>query len=434
MAAVELSMGANAPVPTADVTVEVSWKAAAGMDMDASALLVTDSGKVRSDEDFIFYNQPRSTDGSVRHEGNVPGGGDRLVVNLGAVPAQIDKVVFTATIHDAAAKGQTFSQAADAKITVISGGQPVVSFALQGLTTETGLVFGELYRRGGDWKFRAVGQGFKTGLKGIATEFGISVDDEPAAAPPPAAPAPPAAASPIDLSKKRAIDMRKRVESSSPVLLKKFDAAQVSLEKKGLLVERAEVVVVLDVSGSSRKLFRNGTYQELIDRFLAVGLLFDDNGVVDSWLFDHRLQEGEEVTMDNREGWTDRQVQRKDIWGLTRYAAAIEKISSGLRRGAKTPTYVAFITDGGNSDRREAEAAVKAASSLPMFIQFMAIGEEHEFPFLTALDEMSGREVDNAGFFAVKDVKALSDDEFYDKVMIEFPQWLKAARAKNILA
>jgi stress response protein SCP2 len=423
----ELSKGANAPVPTAELTVEVSWQAAPGMDLDASALLLTDAGKVRSDDDFIFYNQPASADGSVKHAGSLPGGGDRIVVDAGRVPDSIDKVAFTASIHDADAKGQTFAHVNDARIAVLQGGQPVVSFAIGGLTTETGLVFGELYRRQGAWKFRAVGQGYSSGLKGIATEFGISVDDEPAAAPPPPPPA-------VDMHKQRAVDLRKKVETSSPVLLKKFDAAQVSLEKKGLLSERAEVLLVLDVSGSSRSLFRSGAYQELIDRFVAAALLFDDNGTLDTWLFDHRLHEAESITMANREGWTDRQLQRKDIWGMTEYAKPIDKIADGLQRGSRMPTYVAFITDGANHDKRDTTKAIQRASGLPAFFQFMAIGKANDFPFLQRLDELTGREIDNAGFFALTDPKRISDDEFYDKVMIEFPAWLTAARRAGILA
>jgi stress response protein SCP2 len=423
----ELSKGANAPVPTAELTVEVSWQAAPGMDLDASALLLTESGKVRSDEDFIFYNQPASADGSVKHTGSLPGGGDRLVVDPGRLPGAIDKVAFTASIHSA---GQTFAQVSGAKITVLQGSQPVVSYSIGGLSTETGLVFGELYRRQGAWKFRAVGQGYATGLKGIATEFGISVDDDPA----PAAAPPPAAEPAIDLHKKRADALRKNQATSSPVLLKKFDAAQVSLEKKGLLSERAEVVLVLDVSGSSRSLFRSGAYQVLIDRFVAAALLFDDNGTLDTWLFDHRLHEAEAITMANREGWTDRQLQRKDIWGMTEYAKPIDKIADGLSRGGRMPTYVAFITDGANHDKRDTTKAIQRASGLPAFFQFMAIGKANDFPFLQRLDELTGREIDNAGFFAINDPQGISDDEFYDKVMIEFPAWLEAARRAGILS
>lgn len=420
----ELSKGANAPVPTAELTVEVTWQAPAGMDIDASALLLTAQGKVRDDGDFVFYNQPASPDGSVRHAGSAGGGGDRLTVDAAAVPTAIERIAFTASIHEGG--GRTFADVQGVRIAVSAGGAPAASYAIEGLTTETGLIFGELYRRQGAWKFRAVGQGFSSGLAGIATEFGISVDDEPAA---PAAPPAPA----VSFEKQRQIDLRKKVESQSPVLLEKFDAATVSLEKQGLSGERAEVVLVLDVSGSSRPLFKNGAYQELVDRFLAAALLFDDNGTIDTFLFDHRLQEGEPVTIANREGWTDRATKRKDIWGMTKYAPPIEQIASGLSRGASMPMYVAFVTDGGNSDRKNATDAVKAASGKPMFIQFMAVGRERDFPFLQKLDELSGREVDNAGFFAVEDVMRLSDAEFYDKIMVEFPAWLRAARGAGIL-
>lgn len=428
----ELTKGANAPVPTAELTVEVSWQAVAGVDADASALLLTSAGKVRDDSDLIFYNQSASRDGSVRHAGSIPTGGDRLVVNAAAVPGAIERIAFVASIHDAGAKRQSFAQLPALSIKVLSGGAPVASYSISGLTTETGLIFGELYRRQGGWKFRAVGQGYDSGLTGIATEFGITVDDEPAGQPAQAAPPPPPAPA-IDMNKRRQINLRKTVAEQSPILLKKFDAASVSLEKRGFLGERAEVVLVLDVSGSSRPLFRNGSYQELIDRFLAMALLFDDNGTIDTILFDHKVHKAEPVTLANRDGWTDRAINRNDIWGTTKYAPPIEKIASNLRRGAQLPTYVAFITDGGNSDRNNAANAVKGASGLPMFLQFMAIGREDDFPFLHKLDELTGREVDNAGFFAVEQVKTLSDEVFYEKVMAEFPSWLADARRAGIV-
>lgn len=426
---IELPKGANAPMPAGELTVEVSWQATPDMDLDASALLLTDAGKVRSDEDFVFYNQPASPEGSVRHAGSLPGGGDRLTVDTGRVPGAIERIAFTASIHDAAAKRQSFAQVRGARIAVLSAGAEVASYRIEGLTTETGLVFGELYLRSGQWKFRAVGQGYSTGLAGIATEFGISIEDEPAPAPA-AAPAPA-----VDFNKQRAVDMRKKVESQAPVLLKKFDAATVSLEKTGLLSERAEVVLVLDVSGSSRPLFRNGSYQELVDRFLAAALLFDDNGTVDTFLFDDELHDAEPVTMENRDGWTDRQLERRDIWGLTHYAPPIEAIARDLRRGNRMPSYVAFITDGSNQDQRPTQKALKEASGLPAFFQFMAIGRENDFPFLQRLDELTGREVDNAGFFAVgvDEVKSMPDSTFYDKVMKEFPDWLRDARRAGIL-
>ena len=434
----QLSKGANTGVPTSRLIVEVTWVVAGDVDIDASALLLTAAGKVRSDADMVFYNQPASSDGSVRHLGAGARGGQRIEVDAASVPAGIDRIAFTATIHDAAAKGHSFSQASGLAISVLADGATVADFPLSGLTTETGLIFGELYRRQGAWKFRAVGQGYDTGLAGIATEFGIAIDDAPAdatiPAPTPQAPSPQAPPPPtIDMNKQRQVNLRKMVSDRSPVLLQKFDAATVSLEKRGLSGERAEVILVLDVSGSSAPLFRNGSYQELIDRFLAAALLFDDNGTIDTLLFDHRVHDAEPVTVANREGWTDRTTKRKGIWGTTKYAPPLERIAQGLRRGATMPTYVAFVTDGGNSDRKAAADVVLRASGLPMFIQFMAIGREDDFPFLQKLDELTGREVDNAGFVAVENVKAMSDEDFYARVMSEFPAWLAAARKTGIL-
>ena len=385
---------------------------------------------MRSDEDFVFYGQPASSDGSVRHAGDVAGG-QRLTVEPSGVPGAIETVAITASIHEYAARGHSFAQVSDARIAVSVGGQAVAEYEVgPEVSAESALIFGELYRRGGQWKFRAVGQGYTTGLAGIATDFGVSIDEAPA----PAAPAPPApAASGVDFEKQRTVDLRKKVESKAPVLLEKFNAAAVSLEKKGLTGERAEVVLVLDVSGSSRPLFRNGTYQALIDRFLAAALLFDDNGTVDTWLFDTKLHESEPVTLDNRDGWTDRAIERKGIWGGTFYHPPIEEIAFNLTRGAKMPTYVAFITDGANADRRDTEKAITKAASYPAFFQFMAVGRENDFPQLQKLDELTGREVDNAGFFAVQEPARVSDADFYDLVMTEFPAWLKAARGAGIL-
>lgn len=170
----ELTRGANAPVPTAELTVEVTWQAVAGMDVDASALLLTPNGKVRNDSDFVFYNQPASPEGSVRHSGALPGGGDRLVVNAADVPESIDRIAFVASIHDGATKGQAFAQLRGLNIAVTSGGSPVASYPISGLSTETGLIFGELYRRQGAWKFRAVGQGYAGGLASMCAQFGIN--------------------------------------------------------------------------------------------------------------------------------------------------------------------------------------------------------------------------------------------------------------------
>ena len=246
--------------------------------------------------------------------------------------------------------------------------------------------------------------------------------------------APARAAPAVDLEKQRRVNLQKKVEATGSIsLVKSFKAAAVSLDKTGLTGLRAEVILVLDVSGSSLRLFRKGVYQQLVERFLAAALHFDDDGVIPAYLFDSRLHEAPDITLDNFERWSHDVAARKDLWRATSYAPPIEAIARTLRRGSAVPTYVAFVTDGGNQDRKQATQAIRDASGLPAFFQFMAIGSEDQFPFLQKLDELSGRRVDNAGFFAVRDPTALSDDEFYGKLMVEFPLWLAAARSAGIL-
>jgi tellurium resistance protein TerD len=155
----------------------------AGFDLDASAFLLTASGKVRGDADFIFYNQLKSTDGAVEHTGdNRTGQGEgddeSLKVDLTKVSADVAKIAFTVTIHDAEVRKQNFGQVANAFIRVVNDvtGTEIVRYDLaEDYSTETAMVFGELYRNNAEWKFRAVGQGYAGGLKAMCDQYGISI-------------------------------------------------------------------------------------------------------------------------------------------------------------------------------------------------------------------------------------------------------------------
>jgi len=194
--------GANVPVPVPVVRVEMGWTQGPGVpDADISALLLA-AGRVRGDDDFVFYNQPRHPSGAVRHEGKRRGSlcRDVLWVDLTRVEPQIETIVIAAS-----ADGGAFARFHGLHVRVLdaSNGAEVARFDCTGATTETALVLGELYRRRGVWKFRAVGQGYDTGLAGLATDFGITVDDAPGPPPPPAAQPPvrPAGLGKISLTK-----------------------------------------------------------------------------------------------------------------------------------------------------------------------------------------------------------------------------------------
>ena len=179
-----LSLSKEAPGMT-KVLVGLGWDARStdgqDFDLDASAFLLKADGKVRADSDFIFYNQLKSVDGSVEHTGdNRTGEGDgddeAIKVDLSKVPADIDRIAFTVTIHEADARRQNFGQVRNAFIRIVNqdNNSEVARYDLaEDASTETAMIFAELYRNGAEWKFRAVGQGFNGGLKPLAESYGL---------------------------------------------------------------------------------------------------------------------------------------------------------------------------------------------------------------------------------------------------------------------
>ncbi|MFB7950457.1 TerD family protein, partial [Kitasatospora phosalacinea] len=179
-----LVQGGNASLGTARVVVEVS----APKQLDVSGLLLTAAGKVRSDADFVFFNAPNGP--GVTHRPATGGGPDAIVVDTAAVPGEITRIVVTASLDDRQA---TFAGTEPTATVRDAGtGRELFTFTPPRLSRETALVVVEVYRRGAEWKVRAVGQGYADGLAGIATDFGVSVEEAPA----PAAAAPVAAAAP----------------------------------------------------------------------------------------------------------------------------------------------------------------------------------------------------------------------------------------------
>ncbi|CAD9196124.1 MAG: TerD family protein [Acinetobacter bohemicus] len=190
--AISLNKGGNLSLSKTDpslnqVLIGLGWDARAtdgvDFDLDASAFLLAANDKVRAETDFIFYNQTRSPEGSVEHTGdNRTGAGDgddeAVKIDLAKVPAEVQKIAITVTIHDAESRGQNFGQVQNAFIRVVNDqtNVEIVRFDLnEDYSTETAMIFGELYRHNGEWKFRAVGQGYNGGLSAMCRQYGISI-------------------------------------------------------------------------------------------------------------------------------------------------------------------------------------------------------------------------------------------------------------------
>jgi hypothetical protein len=370
----------------------------------------------------------------------------------------VQKVVLAAS-----AEGGSFGQVPGLTLTITDLGTDAV-LAVFAMTagTETAFVAGELYRRGPDWKFRAVAQGYSSGLAGLAGDYGISVETAPVATPPaaPASPAPvvtsPAPAPAVSLKKQQLINMEKNLAVQAPALLSLTKTAAVSLEKRGLGEHTARVALCLDISGSMSQLYRNGKIQQLAERILALALRFDDDGEVDVFLFGEKGHAADSMNLGNYQGYIDATLHRHHLEGGTRYARAMSLIrqhyfgSSEQRQTPlldQLPVYVMFVTDGRTMDEADTRTQVRSSSFEPLFWQFMAIGRSSrsvdgpvkpglgsgEFTFLEELDDMPGRYLDNADFFAVADPANISDDQLFDLLMTEYPGWLEQARTGGLL-
>ncbi|WP_030559748.1 VWA domain-containing protein [Streptomyces aureocirculatus] len=487
MTASSLSKGANLPVASPAVRAELAWSDGPGVPAaDASALLLTAAGRVRDDGDFVFYNQPRHASDAVRHLGKKSADGvttDTVEVDLRALEGAVERVLLCAS-----ADGGTFGQLTGLTLRLRDAAThaEIARFEMTA-TTETAFIGGELYLRGGQWKFRAVGQGYASGLAGLATDFGITVDDDPAPAqaspqpaPAPAAPpqatatlappqrparqaapagapqpsAPPAPPAPPGprLSKgeeRLPVDMRKRLS------LRKEQVA-VSLRKHGAEGVTARVILVLDASGSMSFLYSKGIVADVVERMAAVAAQLDDDGEMQAWTFASnpaRLPDlliGElpdwlrlhvrvgEVGVfyrpgKRKKGLRDDQVDMRAVGIQNEEQKVIAEVRAYVRENpTAAPTLVLFFSDGGVYRNDEIERQLRDAVEEPVFWQFVGLGKSN-YGVLERFDTLPGRRVDNVGFFAVDDISTVPDTELYDRLLSEFPDWMAAARRAGIL-
>lgn len=230
--------------------------------------------------------------------------------------------------------------------------------------------------------------------------------------------------------------------------------AGVTLKKAGLNEHMARVVMVLDISGSMDHLFRNGTVAAIVKKALAVGYLLDDNGEIDIILFGAQAHQFGSVSLASLDQTVNTLLKTR-LEGYTRYDEAISAVRDLVLETPDQayPTLVQFITDGEPSSESAAERAIREASKAGVFFQFVGVGSGDydprtaeapqkkgffaslfggglidgscQFEFLRKLDDLPGRYTDNAGFFAVKDPKNISDEKYYDLLLSEYPSWVK---------
>lgn len=211
-----------------------------------------------------------------------------------------------------------------------------------------------------------------------------------------------------------------------------LDKTLISLEKKsGFSFDghRAKVAVAMDFSGSMSSLYRNGAVQAVLSRLMPLALRFDDNGELDVWLFDNEYRRMPSMDLGNFDTYVEKEIMKKG-WhmGGTNYAPVLEDmLKKYFKEDAMTanvPTFVIFITDGANADKTQTDKVIRDSSNKNIFVQFVGIGSA-SFPYLEKLDDLTGRVVDNTGFIKVSDMARLSDEQLFEMLLEQYPDWLK---------
>lgn len=244
-----------------------------------------------------------------------------------------------------------------------------------------------------------------------------------------------------DLFKKKSISEKQKLPEntiSNTQLAKKISLRKEliidEVKKQNISVNTARVVFVLDHSGSMRTMYKDGTVQDLLERIFPIAMHFDDNAEMEFYWFDSVYKELDPVNCKNIEGYVQNVILSKnDHFGGTNYAPIMTEILNRYvrREPSNIPTFVIFITDGNNADKKATKDVLTEASKFNIFWKYMGIGDE-KFEFLAKLDELKGRFIDNANFINVSDLSAIDDKCLYKLLLEEYGDWLELCRNNGI--
>ena len=447
----------------------VDMKIRGNAEYDFCCFGVDSEGKLSDDRYMVFYNQKTTPQKEVSIT-ELPDG-VRYTLKLSAIPAYINKLVFTVSIDGTQTMGEmenfitkVYQQETQSLELSLTGG----AFA-----KEKAVIAIEIYRKD-VWRIGCVAGGFDGGLSALLAHFGGEEVEESTAT---GSQVDTAAnivlsqatsekvASPQAISEKPAPSIETAAKSSSPqatlseVTVQKTDlspgaVAKVSLEKKlekapklvslakplGVELKKrnletlvARVGLVMDISGSMTARFKNCTVQEIVNKTLPLAVQFDDDRELDCWFYGTTARRMDSVNLDNYTKAVPKEWKQLmlELGGCNNEPVVLRMVLDTYR-DTKLPVYVLFITDGGVSKKREIQKIITEASKLPIFWQFVGVGGSG-YGILEKLDSMKGRYVDNAGFFALDDFKKVSNEELYARLLEEFPKWLKAIRNKGMI-
>lgn len=392
----------------------VDMKAKGNAEYDFCCFGVDEGGKLSDDRYMIFYNQKMSPKAEIKVEDIADG--VRYTLNLPTIPDFINRLVFTVSIDG----NKTMGEMNSLETKIYQSGAKDIEMTLGGndFSNEKAVIVMEIYRKD-VWRIGCVASGFDGGLSALLKYFGgEEVVSEPVQEP--------VVVEPVKVS------LEKKMEKA-PELISLVKPLVFELKKNNLETTVARVGLVLDISGSMVPRFKNGTVQSIVNKTLPLAVQFDDDGELDFWFYGTTARKMNSVNLKNYmmavpEDWKHLML---DLGGRNNEPIVMRMVVDEYK-DTKIPAYVLFITDGGVNQKREIQNIITEASHLPIFWQFVGVGGKN-YGILEKLDTMSGRYVDNAGFFALDDFKEVSNEELYARLLEEFPSWLEEIKRKGMI-
>lgn len=385
--------------------------------------------KLSDDRYMVFYNQTASPNNEVVMQAN-----GRFMVDLNRLPVTINKLVFTVNVD--ADSTSTMSN-----VTALNFDCGEYALALNGsnFSSEKAVLVSEIYRRNGQWKINMVARGFNGGLSALLANFGGEEDTSTSNtnnmnnqnvgmgnAGSQSMNTNMSVSAPVKVS------LEKKLEKEAPKLVSLAKPIKVCLDKHKLNTVMAKVALVMDLSGSMNKRYRNGVVQRIVDKTIPLAVQFDDDGSMEFWYFGDKPVKMDDVTLQNYETVTNdwMKIQRKT--GACNDEPKVMRQVIDTFKDSDLPVYVLFVSDGGIHETKKIAKLMAEASSYPIFWQFMGVGG-YDYGVLEKLDNLPGRVVDNANFFAIDDFDIVSNEELYDRLLCELPSWLDNAKRVGVL-
>lgn len=397
-------------------------------DYDFCCFGVDPAEKLSDDRYMVFYNQRQSPEGELSLEDI--NGGVRFKLKLSKLPEKINRLIFTLSIDGT----QTVGEMQSLTTKVYQAGKESIDLELTGkdFSNEMAIIVIEIYRKD-TWRIGFVAGGFDGGLSALLEHFGgEEVKDENTDDTLKETKKPEVTNTGSESVPVKKVSLEKKLEKA-PHLVSLVKPLVFELKKKNLETTVARVGLVLDISGSMSQRFKNGTVQEIVNKTLPLAVQFDDDGELDFWYYGTTARRMKSVNLDNYTDAVPADWKRlmMELGGRNNEPTVLKMVVDAYKN-TKVPAYVLFITDGGVNNKKEIQNIITEASHLPIFWQFVGVGGQN-YGILERLDTMTGRYVDNAGFFALDDFKKVSNEELYARLLEEFPKWLEEIRKKGMI-